>query len=56
MTAAELRSLMKENGWTQADLARLLPLKSTRTIRYWLSGKRQIREVIARRIRDLRAE
>ncbi len=56
MTPDELRAIMTTNAWTQTDLARLLPLKSTRTIRYWLTGKRQIREVIARRIRDLRPE
>jgi hypothetical protein len=34
MTPAELRKIMKDQGWTQGDLARMLPLKSTRTIRY----------------------
>lgn len=53
MTPDELRSLMQEAGWTQGDLAELLPLKTTRTIRYWLSGQRTIRPVIAERIRSL---
>jgi hypothetical protein len=53
MTPAELRNLMKEIGWSQGDLKRLLPLKSTRTIRYWLSGDREIRPVIAERIKSL---
>ena len=59
MTGDELREIMKEHGWTQSDLARHLPLKSprsTRTIRYWLSGDREIREVFAHRIRSLAAE
>lgn len=53
MTPAELRKIMKDNGWSQGDLMDLLPLKSTRTIRYWLSGERTIRPVIAERIRSL---
>ncbi|MFO0847813.1 MAG: adhesin [Gemmataceae bacterium] len=36
----------------QTKLARALPV-STRTVRYWLSGKRKIRPVIAERVRDL---
>lgn len=59
MTADELRDLMTEYGWTQRDLARLLPLltpKSTRIIRYWLSGERKIRPLVAERIRSLAAE
>jgi transcriptional regulator with XRE-family HTH domain len=57
MTPAELRRIMKQQGWTQIELARLLPLKSTRTIRYWLSGKREIRPLVAERIRGcLQAE
>lgn len=53
MTPAELRKLMKRHGWTQGDLARLLPLKGTRSIRYWLSGEREIRPLVAARIRSL---
>jgi hypothetical protein len=53
MTPTELRNLMEENGWSQGDLKRLLPLKTNRTIRYWLSGDREIRPVIAERIRSL---
>jgi transcriptional regulator with XRE-family HTH domain len=59
MTAEELRDLMKLHGWTQRDLARLLPLRtpdSTRIIRCWLSGKRAIRPLVAARIRSLAAE
>lgn len=59
MTGSELGDLMKKHGWTQSDLARLLPLKSpksTRIIRYWLSGKRAIRPLVAARIRSLAAE
>jgi hypothetical protein len=52
MTPTELRKLMKENGWSQGDLQRLLPLKTTRTTRYWLTGKRAIRPVIAERIKS----
>jgi hypothetical protein len=37
----------------QTKLARALPLKTTRTIRYWLSGKRKIRPLVAERIRGL---
>jgi transcriptional regulator with XRE-family HTH domain len=53
MTPAELREIMNRQGWTQGDLARLLPMKSTRTVRYWLSGERQIRPLVAERIRSL---
>jgi hypothetical protein len=59
MTAAELREIMKECGWTQRELALLLPLrtpKSTRIIRYWLSGEKSIRPLVAHRIRSLAAE
>lgn len=55
MTPAELRSHGEKlygPRW-QTPLARALPV-SPRTVRYWLSGERAIREVIARRIRDLR--
>lgn len=54
MTPAELRKIGEElfgPRW-QSKLARALPV-STRTIRYWLSGKRKIRPVIAARIRSL---
>jgi hypothetical protein len=47
---------MRKNGWSQVELARLLPLKSTRAIRYWLTGEREIRPVIAERIRSLDGE
>jgi transcriptional regulator with XRE-family HTH domain len=53
MTPSELREIMEQQGWTQGEMARLLPLKTTRTIRYWLSGKREIRPLVAARIRDL---
>lgn len=59
MTPAELKHIMAACGWTQSRLARLLPLKSprsTRSIRYWLSGHHPIREVIARRIEQLQRE
>lgn len=56
MTPAELRGIMKQQGWTQRDLASLLPLKSTRTVRYWLSGTRKIRPLVAERIRSLAAD
>ncbi len=52
MTPTELRrigELLHGPHW-QTKLARALPV-STRTIRYWLSGKRAIRPVIAERIR-----
>jgi hypothetical protein len=55
MTPEELREIGERlygPRW-QSSLARALPV-STRTIRYWLSGDREIREVIARRIRSLR--
>jgi hypothetical protein len=57
MTPAELRSLgeiMFGPRW-QTPLARALPV-SSRTVRYWLSGKRAIRPVIAARIRQIAAE
>ncbi len=54
MTPAELRTLCEATygpRW-QTKLARALPV-SPRTVRYWLSGKRAIRPVIAERIIDL---
>lgn len=56
MKSGELREIMKRKGWTQGDLARLLPLKTTRTIRYWLSGEKEIRPLVAERIRSLAKE
>jgi len=56
MTPTELRKIMQEQDWTQDDLARLLPLKTTRTVRYWLSGKRAIRPLVAERIRAIVAD
>lgn len=59
MTAAELSQIMKEQSWTQRDLARLLPLRtptSTRIIRYWLSGEKPIRPLVANRILSLATE
>jgi hypothetical protein len=59
MTPTELRDLMKKRGWTQHELARLLPLRtpqSTRIIRYWLTGEKPIRPLVAARIRSLAAE
>ncbi|VTS00438.1 helix-turn-helix family protein : Uncharacterized protein OS=Acinetobacter baumannii OIFC110 GN=ACIN5110_2336 PE=4 SV=1 [Gemmata massiliana] len=57
MTPVELRTFGERLYGTewQTPLARALPV-STRAIRYWLSGERKIREVIARRIQSLRAE
>ncbi|AMV24062.1 hypothetical protein VT84_06675 [Gemmata sp. SH-PL17] len=57
MTPAELRTFGEQLYGTewQTPLARALPV-STRTVSYWLSGDRKIREVIARRIRSLQAE
>ena len=55
MTPAQLRRIGERlygPQW-QTPLARALPIKSTRTIRYWLSGEREIRPVIAERIRQL---
>jgi hypothetical protein len=57
MTPAELRVTGEHlygPHW-QAKLARALPV-SPRTIRYWLSGKRKIRPVIAERIRGLKTD
>jgi hypothetical protein len=54
MTPAELRKIgeaLYGPRW-QTPLSRALPV-STRTIRYWLTGKRAIRPVIAARIRSL---
>lgn len=54
MTPADLSSLGERlygPRW-QTKLARVLPV-STRTIRYWLSGKRKIRPIIAERIKSL---
>jgi hypothetical protein len=54
MTASELRKLGEQlygPRW-QTKLAEILPV-STRTIRYWLSGDRKMRPVIAERIRSL---
>ena len=53
MTPAELRQIGELlYGPRLTSCERPLPV-SNRTIRYWLSGKRQIRPVIAERIRDL---
>lgn len=57
MTPAELRRIGKKlygPTW-QTKLAEVLPV-STRSISYWLSGEREMREVIARRIESLEAE
>lgn len=57
MAPAELRSIGEKlygPRW-QTKLARALPV-STRTIRYWLSGKRAVRPVIAERIRALASD
>ncbi len=54
MTPSELRSIGERlygPRW-QTPLARALPV-TTRTIRYWLSGDREIRPVIAERIWQL---
>jgi DNA-binding transcriptional regulator YiaG len=57
MTPAELRRIGEElyGPLWQTKLARALPV-SPRTVRYWLSGKRRIRPVIAERIRGLSSE
>ena len=57
MTPDELRSIGEKlyGPCWQTPLARALPV-STRTVRYWLTGKRAIRPVIAERIRQLAAE
>jgi hypothetical protein len=57
MTPEELRKVGERlygQRW-QSKLAKALPV-NVRTVRYWLSGKRNIREVIARRINQLAAE
>jgi hypothetical protein len=57
MTSGELRTIGERlygPRW-QTKLARALPV-STRTVRYWLSGERAIRPVIAERIRGLSSE
>jgi hypothetical protein len=57
MTPAVLREIgeaLYGPRW-QTKLAWALPV-STRTVRYWLSGKRKIRPVIAERIRELSSE
>ena len=54
MTPTELRSHGERifgPRW-QSSLARALPV-NPRTVRAWLAGKRQMREVIANRIRSL---
>jgi plasmid maintenance system antidote protein VapI len=54
LNPAELRNLGEQlygPRW-QTPLARALPV-SPRTVRYWLSGKRAIRPVIAERIKQL---
>lgn len=54
MTPAELRTIGEKlygKRW-QTKLAKALPV-SARSVRYWLSGKHQIRPVIAKRIRSL---
>ena len=56
MTPKQLRAIMTRCGWTQGDLMRLLPIKGTRSIRYWLSGHHEIRPVIAARIRQLASQ
>ena len=59
MTPSELRDIITACGWSHQDLARLLPLRnprSTRTIRYWLAGERNIHPAFAARIRTLAAE
>lgn len=57
VTPAELRKIGERlyGSRCQAKLARALPV-SARTVRYWLSGKRRIRPVIAERIRGLSSE
>jgi len=54
MTADELRTIGEKLYGTlwQAKLSRVLPV-NTRTIRSWLSGRREIPEANAERIRAL---
>jgi hypothetical protein len=57
MTPSELRSIGEKlfgKRW-QTTLARVLPV-SPRSVRYWLSGKHPIREVVAERIRGIANE
>jgi hypothetical protein len=57
MTPIELRKIGEKlygKKW-QTALADALPV-SPRSVRYWLSGKHPIREVVARRIRSLGTE
>jgi hypothetical protein len=54
MTSAELREIGERlygPEW-KAKMARALPV-TTRTIRFWLAGDREIRPVIAERIKSL---
>jgi hypothetical protein len=54
VTPDELRAIGKAlygERW-QTPMAEALPCK-TRTIRYWLSGKRKIRPMVEARIRNL---
>ncbi len=41
-------------GW-QSKLARLLPC-NVRTVQYWLTGEREIRPMVAERIKQVLAE
>jgi plasmid maintenance system antidote protein VapI len=54
MTPEELTAIGEQlyGARWKARLARALPV-SNRTVRYWVSGKRAIRPVIAARIRSL---
>jgi hypothetical protein len=57
MTPGELRTCGERlfgPRW-QTELARALPV-SPRSVRYWLSGERKIRPVIAERIKSLEPE
>ncbi len=54
MTPAELREIGESlygKRW-QTKLAKTLPV-TPRSVRYWLSGKHQIKPVIAERIKSL---
>lgn len=51
LSRSELRAIVKRHGGVEA-FAAMLPV-DPRSVRYWLSGERQMRPVIAQRIRSL---
>jgi plasmid maintenance system antidote protein VapI len=54
VTGDELRSWMKERGWSVNHLAVRIPVHP-RSVRRWLSGDRGISPAMSERIRSLRA-